>query len=1045
MQLALGVVGAVIGGYFGGPMGAEAGFMIGSAIGGLLDPPKPPALHDLKIQSSAYGKFIPTAYGRYRLAGNVIWTSPVKQVTEDKKKAPTQAAIISMAVALCNGPVVSVRRIWANNKLVYDVSNPSNFKALSGGAQSLSNWTLYPGDENQTADPTMQSYLGAANTPAHRGLAYVVFNNLDLLQFGNVIPQFEFEVVTTPASAWYAQALTTWAAAYNTGLINACPLLTAQGGQPMGYAYYTGYTGLLVGQVSGYSALTQNLLHPSPPANAGLSSQHPNGNSDQAGMLAANGYYWYDTMGGAFQLVGFASGMQGLLHNTLWRNGNDLFISSAYGGSASYYIYRLELTGGTLAATSTRLGSWTIIGGSASYVYATNALDNKLYQLNRVTLAETGNTWQVGTSFSSASLGYVVDDDDIWMVLGGALNRFKPSTNTLTALGTCPVTPTSMAVVSSTMVVLYGNGQFGYMTATSTEANISLGSIVADVCNRAGLTSAQFDVSQLADPVKGYAVSSYSSGRNALDPLMSLYFFDAVDSEGKIKFIKRGGSPVATIPWSDLGVASNGGAASTDPIQETIVSESELPRSVTLAYKGAYSDYATASQRAFRSATLSNQDIQASVPVVMADDDAATRVQTYLWAAWTNRTTVTFGTPVSYLKYEPSDVVNLTDQDGTIYLLRLTKCTYDGKGGLTWEAVIENPSLYPNFANFVAAGGQPQGFVPQQIPYSGPSALFIIDGPPLRAQDANSYGVYVAACGYDPSWPGIVTEVSRDASSWSQLTPIGAAATMGTANNALANFGGGNVADENSSLSVTLFNGSLSSVSYTDFMNNVNMAWLAGEIIAFRNAVQTSANTYTLTGLLRGRLGTEAFMGGHAAGDQFVFLDPTKLVLEGLGATDYGSKLYWEYQLNNIFYSTPNPIVSKTIANAHVKPLSPALLAAGKGSASSSSDITLNWFRRARINGQWLNSTDVPLDESTESYQVQVFNGSTLVRTTTVAGPFNATNAQPSQYQGNPTWVYTAAMIAADGFSTGNTISFVVQQNSNQGVLGDAATTTITR
>lgn len=1044
MQLALGVVGAAIGGFFGGPMGAEAGFMIGSLIGGLLDPPKAPALPDLKVQSSAYGKYIPTVYGRYRVAGNVIWVSPVTQVTENKKKAPVQSARLAMAVGLCNGPIVTVRRIWANNKLVYDVSNPSNFKALSGGAQSLSNWTLYPGDENQTADPTMESYLGAANVPAYRGLAYVVFHQLDLVQFGNVIPQFEFEVVTTPASAWYAQGISTWAAGGTYGLITGCPYLTAQGGQPMGYAYYTAYAGLLVGQISGYGAQTMNVLHPTPPANAALSSQHPNGNSDQAGMLAANGGYWFDTMGGVFQLTGFTSVMQGLLQNTLWRNGNDMFLTSSYGGSASYYIYRLELTAGTLAATSARLGAWTIIGGSASFLYATNGVDNKLYQLDRVHLTETGLTWQNGTNFGGASLGYVVDDDNIYMVLGGVLNLFKPSTNTLTALGTCPFTPTSMAVISQSLVVMYGGGQFGYMTSTSQEGNVTLSSIVSDVCAHAGLTSGQYDTSQLTDLVKGYAVSSYSSGRNALEPLMSLYFFDAVDSEGKIKFVKRGGSSVVSVPFADIGVKSSAGASDTDPIQETITSELEMPRSVVLTYKGAYNDYVSATQRALRMATQSNQDINAVVSVVLSDDEAATRVQTYLWAAWTNRNKLVFGTSLSYLEYEPSDVVTLNDQDGTQYLARLTKCSYDGKGGLSWEAVIENPSLYPNFTAFIAAGGQSLGFTPQQIDYSGPSMLVIMDGPPVRATDG-SYGVYVAACGYDSTWPGIAIEISRDGSSYSTVTNDANAATIGTANTVLAAFAGGNMADELSSVSITLANGSLTSASYSDFMNNLNLAWLGGEIISFRTATQTSANTYTLTGLLRGRFGTEAAIGAHAIGEQFVLLDFNKVFVESLINTDVGRKLYWEYQLLNQFGATVNPIVTATPTNAHVQPLAVALLAAGHGSAASASDITLNWFRRARINASWQNGTDVPLDESTERYQVQVLNGATVVRTVTVTGPFTATNAQPSQYQGNPTWTYTAAQITADGFSAGNTITFTVQQNSDQGVLGAIASTTITR
>ena len=113
-----------------------------------------------------------------------------------------------------------------------------------------------------------------------------------------------------------------------------------------------------------------------------------------------------------------------------------------------------------------------------------------------------------------------------------------------------------------------------------------------------------------------------------------------------------------------------------------------------------------------------------------------------------------------------------------------------------------------------------------------------------------------------------------------------------------------------------------------------------------------------------------------------------------------------------------------------MRPLSPAQLRAKPGSTTASNDITLTWIRRARVNAAWLNGTDVPLDESTESYQVQVYSGSTLKRTVTVSA--------------TQSWVYSAANIATDGFTTGQTITLTVAQNSDQGVLGHATTTTIT-
>jgi hypothetical protein len=50
------------------------------------------------------------------------------------------------------------------------------------------------GGEDQPADPLIASAEGVAKTPAYRGLAYAVFENLQLADYGNRIPSLSFEV-----------------------------------------------------------------------------------------------------------------------------------------------------------------------------------------------------------------------------------------------------------------------------------------------------------------------------------------------------------------------------------------------------------------------------------------------------------------------------------------------------------------------------------------------------------------------------------------------------------------------------------------------------------------------------------------------------------------------------------------------------------------------------------------------------------------------------------------------------------------------------------
>jgi len=54
---------------------------------------------------------------------------------------------------------------------------------------------FYDGSENQIIDPLIGSVEGIANTPAYRGLALAVFENLELAEFGNRIPFLTFEIL----------------------------------------------------------------------------------------------------------------------------------------------------------------------------------------------------------------------------------------------------------------------------------------------------------------------------------------------------------------------------------------------------------------------------------------------------------------------------------------------------------------------------------------------------------------------------------------------------------------------------------------------------------------------------------------------------------------------------------------------------------------------------------------------------------------------------------------------------------------------------------
>ncbi|WP_109808448.1 phage tail protein [Sphingosinithalassobacter portus] len=190
----------VAGTAIGGPLGGS----IGAAIGGVIDREvlfKPagregPRLTELAVQTSSYGTQIPKLFGTMRVAGSVVWATDLVEhrSTSGGKGRPSTtnySYTVSLAVALSGRPILSVRRIWADGKLLRGTAG--DFKARTG-------FRLHRGDEDQAVDPLIAAAEGVGLAPAHRGIAYAVFEDLELAEYGNRIPSMTFEVIADPGA-----------------------------------------------------------------------------------------------------------------------------------------------------------------------------------------------------------------------------------------------------------------------------------------------------------------------------------------------------------------------------------------------------------------------------------------------------------------------------------------------------------------------------------------------------------------------------------------------------------------------------------------------------------------------------------------------------------------------------------------------------------------------------------------------------------------------------------------------------------------------------
>lgn len=200
--IVLSAVGSAIGAGFGGTVLGLSGAVIGRAVGATLgrvidqrllgagsEAVESGRIDRYRIMGASEGAAVGQIWGRTRVGGQVIWATRFTEHATTHgggKGAPPQPKVteysysVSLAVALCEGVIAGVGRVWADGVEVAASDLPMR---------------VYTGAEDQLPDAKIEAVQGAGMAPAYRGIAYVVFEDLALEAYGNRVPQFSFEVI----------------------------------------------------------------------------------------------------------------------------------------------------------------------------------------------------------------------------------------------------------------------------------------------------------------------------------------------------------------------------------------------------------------------------------------------------------------------------------------------------------------------------------------------------------------------------------------------------------------------------------------------------------------------------------------------------------------------------------------------------------------------------------------------------------------------------------------------------------------------------------
>ncbi|MEO0360731.1 MAG: glycoside hydrolase TIM-barrel-like domain-containing protein, partial [Pseudomonadota bacterium] len=507
-----------------------------------------------------------------------------------------------------------------------------------------------------------------------------------------------------------------------------------------------------------------------------------------------------------------------------------------------------------------------------------------------------------------------------------------------------------------------------------------LADVVAEICRECGVEA--FDVSALNGVVQGYLQDEQRTGRAALQTLMTVYAFDAVESGDVVKFRHRARTPDGVLSEDETLLSDVGGAE----LQLIRASEGDLPRAVRLTFIDSEREYESSAVEATAADATSTRVEGTNASVLLDSGTAQDVADRYLAEARAGRESAEVVCARRVLAVEPGDVVELaTDLGGRRY--RIERIDDDASRA----AVLTRVELG-------AYASAPRRVDPAPPPPAYPAAPLEHQFMDLPLIEGSETGPTIAA--FAAPWSGTASLfVGDDGESFDRVARLVRPATMGVL---LSDLPGArpHLWTRGSALEVQLFGGGLSAQTDQSVLNGANRAAVLSpsgewEVIQFRNATLIGPEAYRLDRLLRGQAGTEPFIGDPTPeGAPFVLLDRA---VEDVAVPEAlrGVERFWRIGPSSkpFTHDSYRGFVAADRA-VRLRPYAPAHLKAALDPETG--DLTIAWIRRSRRGGDPWEGAAPPLSETREAYVLRL--GS--VRTLEVS---------------EPRFVYDTASQAADG------------------------------
>ncbi|RUS60441.1 host specificity protein [Pseudorhodobacter sp. E13] len=522
-----------------------------------------------------------------------------------------------------------------------------------------------------------------------------------------------------------------------------------------------------------------------------------------------------------------------------------------------------------------------------------------------------------------------------------------------------------------------------WLTGRATNQPLAL--VVAEICERSGVT--RFDVSRLYGVVRGYTPEGIGTAREALQPLMLAYGFEAIERDGLLIFQMRGNVKPVQIDPAHL--------AQTDALDgrmETVrIPEAEVAGRVRLSFVESEADFGMRQVEAIFPDEESFGVSQSELALTLTEAEGRGIVERWLSEARVARDTARFALPRSLARLGAGDVVSLDGQEYRIDRV-------DQAEAALVEAVRTDRSVY--------AAADATETRRQATLYTAPVPVYpmFLDLPLITGDEAdNAPHLAVAA----RPWPQTVALWSSPSDAGYELnTLIDAPAVVGVTETPLFAARSG-IWDRGEPLRIKLSYGALSAADPLAVLNGANALAIGDgsndnwEVFQFADLNLVAPLTYEVSLRLRGQLGTDGIMPDvWPPGSLIVVLDKS---LKQINLAQSARGLARHYRIGAASLGTDDPnVIHKVEAfnGIGLRPYAPVHVTA---KTQANGDRQIAWVRRTRIDGDSWESLEVPLGEQQEQYLVRVVDGGQIKREAVV---------------GQPQWTYSATMQAADALGT---------------------------